>query len=404
MALIAKGVGKRTSYKKEGSGWGVLAGDTGGKTLRRVTTDFNLTKEAYESNEIRVDYQTADFRHGVRSVEGTINGELSPSSYSDFIQSILTRDFTTGGTTSSASITIATSGALFTITRGTGSWLSDGFYVGNIVRLTGAGLNTANVGNNLLITALSATVMTVQVLSSTPLVAEGPISSVGAAIVGKHTYIPLTGHTDDSYTVEDWYSDISQSEVFTGCKASSIALQLPSTGLVTTDISFMGKDLAQTDTSEYFTTPTAAGTDGIFASVQGALIVNGTPVSLITSLDFTVNRNIEPATVVGSNTAADMFVGRISVTGTFSTYFENGTFRDYFNDETVVSLVVALTTSEDKNADAMSFVFPKIKVNSATKADAELGIIQEQSFQALLNDVTTAGLIESTILVQDTTL
>jgi len=401
--MISKGVSKKTAYKKE-STWGTAAGASGSKYIRRVTSDFNLSKEAYESNEIRVDFQTADARHGVRSVEGSINGELSPTAYSDFMQSIVARDFTTGGSTTGASVTIAASGDLFTITRGAGSWLSDGFYVGNIVQLTGAGLDPANVSNNVLIVSLTSTVITGKVLSSTPLVAEGPIASVDVDVIGKHTYIPLTGHTDDSYTVEDWYSDISQSEVFTGCKASSIALQLPSTGLVTADISFMGKDLAQTDTSQYFSTPTAAGTDGIFASVQGALVVNGTPVALITSLDFTINRNIEPANVVGSNTAADMFVGRITVTGNFSTYFENATFRDYFKNESTVSLVVALTTSEDKAADAMSFVFPKIKVNSATKADAELGIIQEQSFQALLNDVTSAGLIESTILIQDTSL
>ena len=46
----------------------------------------------------------------------------------------------------------------------------------------------------------------------------------------------------------------------------------------------------------------------------------------------------------------------------------------------------------------------KVKINSGSKTDAELGLTQSMDFQALQNDVVTGGLIASTILVQDTTL
>jgi len=398
---IAKGVAKKVGYKKE-STWGTAAGASGAKYLRRVTANFNLTKETYESAEIRTDYQVADMRHGVRSAEGSLNGELSPSTYSDFMQSILARNFTAGGTTTGASITIATSGLFYTVTRAAGSWLTDGFFVGNVIRLTGAGFNPTNVANNLLIVSMTATVLTVKVLSATPLVAEGPIAAAGADVAGKITYAPLLGHTDDSYTIEEWYSDIAQSEVYTGMKVGTMNVQLPATGLVTCDFSFMGKNLEQKGTSQYFTSPTAAGTNGIFASVSGAMVVNGTPVALITSMDFTVERGLEAANVVGSNFAADVFTGRIRVTGNFSTYFQDGVFRDYFDSEAKISLVVALSTGEEKNADVVSFSFPLVKVGSATKADSEMGIVQDHSFTALLNPVTTNGLIGSTMMVQDT--
>ena len=271
---IAKGVSKLVGYKLE-SNWGVPAGPTGAKLLRRVTADFNLTKENYESNEINPSFQTIDSRHGVRSVEGSLEAELSPGTYSDFIGSILAKNFAAGGATTGASITIATSGSFFTLTRAAGSWLTDGFYVGNIIRLTGAGFAPANVGNNLLIVGLTALVATVVVLSGTTLVAEGPIASASAAVVGKQSYVPLSGHTDDSYTVEQWFSDIAQSEVYTGLKPASIALSLPSTGLVTASLSFMGKNLEQTGTTQYFTSPTSINTEDVLASVRGAAIVTG---------------------------------------------------------------------------------------------------------------------------------
>lgn len=400
---LAKGVSKKLALKKE-STWGTLAGPTGAKYLRRVTSNFNLAKETYESNEIRTDYQLADFRHGVRSAAGSLNGELSPGSYSDFMGSIVAKDFVTGITTSSASVTIAASGSFFTITRATGSYLTDLLYVGSIVRLVGAGLNAANVGNNLLVVALTATIMTVKVLSSVPLVPEGPIATVTAVVTGKQTYAPLTAHTDDSYTVEEWYSDIAQSEVYTGMKVGTMNVQLPSTGLVTVDFSLMGKDLAQTGTSAYFTTPTAAGSTATLASVSGALVVNGVAVALITSLDFTVERAMENATVVGSNSIADMFTGRIKVNGNISTYFQDATFRDYFKDEAVVSIVVAVTAGQGKTDDAISFTLPKVKVGSFDKADSENGIVASQSFQALLNSVVTGGLPTTTIMIQDTSI
>lgn len=401
MGQIAKGVSKKIGYRKE-STWGTPAGPTGAKYLRRVTANFNLTKETYESAEIRTDLQISDFRHGVRSVEGSLNGELSPSAYADFMQSVVARDFSAGGTTTGASLTIAVAGSFFTITRAAGSWLTDGFYVGNVVRLAGAGFNPANVANNLLVVSMSATVLTVRVLSGTPLVAEGPIATSGVSVAGKITYAPLTGHTDDSYTIEEWYADIAQSEVYTGNKVGTMSVQLPATGLVTCDFSFMGKNLEQKGTSQYFTAPTAAGTNGILASVSGAMVVNGQPVALITSMDFSVERGLESAKVVGSDFAADVFTGRIRVTGNFSTYFQDGVFRDYFDAESKISLVVALSTGVEKDADVIAFSFPLVKVGSATKADGELGIVQDHSFVALLNPTTSAGLIGSTVMVQDT--
>lgn len=401
---IARGVSKIVGYKKETT-WGTLAGNTGGKLLRRVTADFNLVKEKYSSNEINPTFMTIDSRHGVRSVDGSISGELSPGTYSDFIGSVLAKDFVAGGTSAGLSVTIATSGNFSTVTRAAGSWLTDGFYVGNVIRLTGAGLNTANVGNNLLIVTLTATVATVVVLSNlVPVVPEGPIASVGVSVVGKQTYTPLTGHTDPSWTFEQYFADISQSEVLTGLKVSSVAFSLPSTGLVTTTLAFKGKDLTQSGTTQYFTSPTATNTQGIFAAVSGAVLVNGTPVGLITSMDLNISRNQEMANVVGSNSVADIFVGRIAVTGSLSVYFQDAVFRNFFDTEAKISIIVALTTGEEKNAEAMTFTMGKVKINSGSKTDAELGLTQSMEFEALQNDVVTGGLVPSLILVQDTTL
>lgn len=397
---ISKGTSKVVAYKKE-SAWGTLAGATGGKLLRRVTASFNLVKEAYESGEIRTDRQIADYRHGVRSAEGSLNGELSPASYADFMGSIVGRDFTTAPASASASVTIAASGALYTVTRATGDFLTDGFKVGQVVRLTGAGLAVDNVAKNLLIASATATELTVKVVNGTTLTAEGPIASVTVTAVGKTTFVPAAGHTDQSYTVEEFYGDIAQSEVYTGMKLNSMAVQLPATGLTTVDFGFAGKDLTQSGTTQYFTSPTAQNANGIFAAVNGVMLVNGAPVALVTSADFSVERATENATAVGSNSVAEIFTGRIRVTGNMSVYFQDAAFRTYFDAETPVSIVLTLTTDNAGDSDFVTFTMPKVKLGSFGKDDGELGIVASASFQALLNDVVDAGLPATTIQIQD---
>ena len=397
---ISRGINKRVAYKKETT-WGTIATATGAKLLRRVTANFSLDKENFESSEQRTDYQVADMRHGVRTVSGSLNGELSAGSYSDFIGSVVARNFTAVTPIASLTLTIAASGALWTLTRSAGSYLTDGFKVGQVIRLTGGTLNVANVGKNLLVTSVAALVLTVKVVNGSALVAQSAIASCTATVTGGYTYAPLTAHTDDSYTFEEFYSDIAQSEVYSGVKVGSVNVQLPATGLVTTDFSFMGKDLAQTGTSAYFTSPTAQNTNGIFAAVNGVVLVNGAPVAVITSADIAIERGMETAVVVGSNSVEDIFATRIRATGNFSTYFTDATFRGYFVNEDVISLVFLVSASNAADADFVSFIVPKIKLGSATKDDSETGIVQSHSFTALLNDVTTAGLEGTTVAIQD---
>ena len=399
---IATGINKSVRYKKETAGqWGVLPGATGGNVLRRVTANFNLEKETYQSGEIRTDYQIADMRHGVRSVTGSLNAELSPGSYADFFAAAVAKAFAAKTTLTAVSVTTTVvAGGTGNIVRTTGSWITDGVKVGDVIRLSA----TANSAKNLLVTSVVALSLGVKTLNSTELVAVGTAAATDVSFPGKKTMAPLTGHTDDSFTFEEFYSDIGQSEVFTGNKVNTAALSIPSTGLVTADFGFMGKDLAQTGTAAYFTTPTAQGTTGIFAAVNGVLVVNGVAVAVVTDASININRNMQNATVVGSNSIAEMFEGRIAVDGSFSAYFQDASFRDMFKDETEASLVIVLTTSNANTSDFVSVTLPRIKVNSNTRNDSEQGIVSQHSFMALLNSAVGNGTEQTTIAIQDSAI
>ena len=399
MSTIAKGTAKTVSYKKE-TAWGTPAGSTDGKQLRRVTADFNLVKDAFESAEIRTDRQMADFRHGVRSAEGSLSGELSAGTYADFVGTILARDFTAVTIAAAVDTTLTVTGSVYKLVRDTGSWLTDGFVVGMVVRGTGF-TAPANNDKNMLVVAITALELTFVPLNGVAPVAQATETAVTFTVPGKQTFVPESGHTDQSYTIEQWFADIAQSEVYTGMKPNSVSVSLPSTGLTTVEVGFAGKDLGLKATTQYFTAATPQNTNGIFAAVNGAMIVDGVPVALITSADFAVERATENATAVGSNAIAEIFTGRITATGNLNVYFMDGKFRDYFDLETPVSIVMALAADNTPTSQFVSFALPKVKLNSHTVDDGELGLTASMSFQALKNDVTSSGLLPTTIVVQD---
>ena len=397
---IAKGISKQVAIKKE-STYGTLAGATGGRLLRRVTSSFNLTKEAYQSDEIRTDYQMSDFRHGVRSADGSVSGELSPGSYSDLFAAALARAFAAPGAGTGTGTAATFTASATVLTRASGSFLTDGFKIGDVIRISaGTGMVAGDLNKNLLITAVTALTMNFVVLNGSGFTTTS-VTALGAmAVIGKKTYVPQTGHTSDSFTVEEWYSDISQSEVYTGCKVNTIGISIPSTGMATVDFGFMGKDLNTTGITQYFTTPTALGSSGVFAGVNGVVIFNGTQVAVVTDASVNINRNISNATVLGSNSITESFDGRALIDGSLSLYFTDAVARDAFKNETEVSVIFTLTTNNTATADFMSITLPRIKVNSFTKDDGEQGITASCDFQALLN-TTTGGSDVTTITVQD---
>lgn len=397
----AAGVFKRLVNKFETT-FGIPNGPTGGQVLRRVTSTVDLNKDTYQSQEIRTDFQRYDFRHGVRRVGGQLTGELSPGTYADFFAQALKRDFTAIAAATGLTVTIAASGVFYTITRSTGSWVTDGFRVGIGFRLTGGGLNVANINKNLVIMALTPTVATVLVLNGVAMVAEGPITTVTATAPGKMTYLPLTGHTDKSMQLEHYYSDLGQYELFLGCKTDKLALQLPPTGLSTVTMDIIGQDV-QVGSGAYFSGPTAAGIGLATAAVNGALTMGGAVVASLTGLSFDIDPTFTGDPVVGSNKVPFLFPGMVVVQGQATAYFDSVTLRDQFYDETEIGMVAALSTGNGGTADFITFTTPRIKLGGAAKDDGDKGLVQTIPFQALLNlgVIATTGYEQTTFMVQD---
>ena len=403
----ATGVFKKLALKRQASvGVKAPAGAAGtARYMRRVTSTLDLVKATYGSGEILPSQQRRDFRHGVRSVPGSISGELSVGGYQLPMESVLRRVATAGVTTGAvADIVIASAGAgtkSGTITRAGGTFLTTGFKIGDVVRQTGPA--NANTNKNLLVTNATQTVLTVRTLDGSDLVAQAAAAGVTIAVAGRKTYTPEDGQTRDYYTVEHWFSDVPTSEQFTDVVFTGMTIGLPATGMATVEFPLLGLDM-QTSPGEYFTAPAAAPAGAIEAAVNGAIVVNGIVVADVTGLTITVAGNhAAPGGVVGSNVDPDIFPGVLEVSGQLTALFRDASLRDLFVNETEFSIVGVFTGDNTAASGFTAFVMSRVKANGNTKDDVATGITQTIPFTALENVNGGAGTAheKTTLSIQD---
>jgi hypothetical protein len=320
---LAEGVSATLAYKAYSTG--VITANTkatsssdpgasGGQFLRRVTSSLKLQKDTYKSNEIRQDRQILDYRHGFARVTGSVSGEYSPATYFDFIEASCRGtkvSAISASQTDFTSVSASASGSSFTFAGG--NPVTKGFRVGMVVRFTST---SSNAATNFVITGFSSSNNRVMAVIPAPsdMTAD---SSFTMASIGKQVFVPSSSFVSRKFAFEHDFTDIDYSHLFTECRIGGFVMKLPPTGMATIEIPVMGRymELYSAGSAPFFTSPTAAGTTGIFAAVNGLLQVGGSTVGVVTGLDINMNLNPSSQAVVGQNFAPEIFLGPANVTG-----------------------------------------------------------------------------------------
>lgn len=369
----------------------------GARIIRRVSTTLNTGKDAYTSAEVRSDQQIADMRHGTKRASGSIEGELSIASYDPEIEAGMRGTFATGATTTQVALggVVAAASAL---TFTTGDPVALGFRVGDVVRLTGAAVDILNRNVNFRITGFSGTTSRVVAVSPAP-TAMASVATYGFAVPGKKVG---NGVVKRSFTIEQRYPDLGISELFVGMRVGALAFRLPPTGLATLSIEFQGVDgtLLKGAAAPYFTGPTAQGTTGVLAAVNGALRVRGQDRAIITGLDFSINLGLSSTPVVGSDTVPEIFYGRTVVTGNISAFFDSAELVEAFLNEEEFDIVSVFEAAGVAPRDFLAFSIQRAKFTGNSKSiGADGGVILSLPFQALLR-TAAPGFDATTMAIQ----
>ena len=402
---FASGISKSVVICEESS-WGTApaTGSTSAKFLPRVSIDLALTRESFASTRINQHSQVGESRSGTDKISAKFSDEVASGSHTDIYEAILRGSFVAGVTSTAAVIAANATGNK--LVRSTGSWITLGYKIGDVVDITG--FTTPATANNgrVIILSLTATEM---VVSGLTLVTKAEGDSVTVAVAGKKLVIPATvaGRSNRSFTIEQFYSDIGVSRLATGCKFGSASVSIQPDAIATVEFGIEGKDM-KTASTAYFTAPQTATASSVMAGNKAFLMIDGVQAVAVTGLDFEINGNLEAATCVGNlqsdNTrpSAAIFQGRIEVSGTLTAYFESDALFTKFRDDTDITLAFWMKGDNGKD---LVYKMGRVRLGSATPNDSATGgLTQELSFNALYREnATGTAYDDSCIVIQEIT-
>lgn len=378
----------------------VLATDpaaTGGQELRRVTSNLNLVKSSFTSQEVAAHMQVGYLAHGGKRVTGNISGELSPKTYQDFMAAVLRGSWGAAVAKSNTEFTsVQATGSTFVV--GGSTWAAQGYMVGDVIRFTNLS-ETLNNSRNFLITALSTTTATVSPAPTT----MGADSAFNVTSVGRKVFTPATAQTANLFAIEHYWSDIDLALVFSECAIGSMGISMPAEGIASVDFGVLGRGMTQyaTGTSPFFTAPTAALTTAPLNTIGGRVTLQGTTLGLVTGARLNCDIGLSAPTVAFQSFVPALYTGREMVSGELSLLLEDFTALAYFTAETECEVNLVLTDDSSDSADFISFFMPRVKFSAANIGSAvEGGVPITMPFQAIYKTAAT-GYDGGTLVVRD---
>lgn len=353
---------------KAQSAKGTAASGGSGFVLRVTGGGLQYTKGTYGSNEVRRDLMRSRGRHGLKQVTGTYPCELSLDMIDDLLAALFRTTATTAVTVTeaTASLTSITTTSPDTITAGGGSWITAGLRVGDVVRLTGHS-TAGNNSRNLLITGLTATVMTVTCLDGGSIATNGvadtafTVTRPGLSLIN-----PASPAAATYFTVEEWDGDLDLARVFQDCRVHMVKFAMRPSGLVTVDITFTGTGTFATNSagsSPSLTSPTLS--TGLPLSAVDAVVRLGSTVRAeLTAFDITLDIGAVAPEVVAATVSPDVFTGAMSVGMNLSMLMTDYTDLTAFAAETAYTLSATFCENESEPKDFFSIFVPNFTLGS----------------------------------------
>lgn len=308
------------------------------KYLRVSSGGLTLAKQAIPYNEVRTDGLMSRGRHGLRSVNGNYMSDLCFADHDDFLAAAFRSTWAvavtiTQATSGMSAATVTPTGT--TITASTGSFITAGLRVGDVVTFA-SGLNAADIGKNLRIVGLTATVITVDKTLTTATAASTWSATRARKLI--------QGVTDSSFTIEENETQIDASEIFTGCRLTSLQLGLQPNNLVQAQFGFIGADMNVVTgaAAPYFTAPTSGGTNVPLAAVDAQLLIGSTAAVDITAASIQLDMQGNNLPVVGATVTPDVITNSFAVQGSITALRQDLSRVSSFLSETQLSLSMLL--------------------------------------------------------------
>lgn len=373
--------------------YGVTPATPALKTIRHTSASPALSKQTFASEELRADRQQYDFRHGVKQTGGDIMGELSYAAYDDFLEAVLCGTWAAKAAPYTAS-TISAAAADNSINDSANGLpvLMPGDKV-TIAGFTGAG-TTANQTS---LTVVSSTLGKMVLAVDTGHPAFVNDAAGEAVTVTTLTQRLKCGTTRRSFSLLRYFADAGAGQkgyhIFTGQELNKLTLTATPNPPVKLSFGLLGKTQgAPSDTAPAGSTYPAAPTGAVMDLMSGIVRENGAASAIVSEFTLTLENGLEPRPVLGSDSTIKPSIGRCSVTGQITAYFEDSGLLEKFLNETESSFDVL---AKDALGNGYRFLMPRIKYNGGQPdTQGQAAITAAYPIQALADSGASALIIE----------
>ena len=320
------------------------------QTLRITGESLAQSAGSTQSGEIRSDRQVSSIRHSRIEAAGAINFELSYGTYDALLAAALL-DSAWGAPVAVAPA--ATVSAVVSGNKFTGTFAAP--TAGEWIKVSGF----ATAANNGYFKVVTASTSEITVSGGT-LVNEA--DKAGVTIVQGGSIV--NGTSLSTFNIERTYEDLDEElALFLGMGINTLSLNVPTEGMVTGSLGFMGsKETSRTASagSGY----DAASTTEPFTALDVSDLLENQASQSILAFTLNLNNNLRTRVVVGASGVASLGSGRVDLSGTLQVYFESKTLFDKYLNETASALAMVLA---DAAGNAMIFDLPQVKYTSGQR-------------------------------------
>lgn len=203
----------------------------------------------------------------------------------------------------------------------------------------------------------------------------------------------LAGLTRKPFTFVRYFADVAGSDkpyyIYKGVEINQLQLTISANAMITGTFTVFGQSQEIAEDLSSLGTPVInePSTTEPLDSFTGSLQEGTETIAVVTEVTLTLANGIEPRFVVGSKNSIEPSLGRSTLTGNVTAYFENSTLVEKFINEEDSSIVLTLP---DTAGNSIEITIPRIKYTGGQPdVSGEGPITLSLPFQAVLD--TTVG-------------
>lgn len=209
---------------------------------------------------------------------------------------------------------------------------------------------------------------------------------LAAALCGTWTGNALkVGLNRDSFTLERHFSDIGEYLRYRGSEVDTLQISMTTGAVVQMTFGFWAKAMDVAQTAIAGATYPAAPTTKTMDAISGSILEGGSPIAVATEVNLSLSNNMNPRFVIGSAESLEPSIGRSSLTGTLTAFFENATLYQKYLSNSDSSLQVICSDG----TESFTFLVPKLKYTGGdVPVSGEGPVSIQMPFQGILDPVT----------------